>query len=92
MLSVLKFILSHSLCNSLSHVTCYDQVDLMTFGFEFCPRCRVIDCMVVKSPPKPPSMPGWGEVGPYFDRCIRKSQVDVAVIAKVSALPDDCLL
>ena len=42
----------------------------MTFEKEFCPTCGVIDCMVVKSPPMPPPLPGWGEVGPYFDRCI----------------------
>ena len=32
--------------------------------------CRVIDSKVVKSPPMPPPVPRWGEVGHYFDRCI----------------------
>ena len=44
--------------------------DLTTFEHGFCSTCGVIDCMVVKSPPMPPPVPGWGEVGPYFDRCI----------------------
>ena len=43
----------------------------MTFELGFYPKCGVIDCMVVKSPPMAPPVPGWGEVGPYFDRCIR---------------------
>ena len=44
---------------------CY-LVDLMTFESKLCPKYVVFDCMVIKSPP----MPGWWEVGPYFDRCI----------------------
>ena len=42
----------------------------MTFERGFCPTCGVIDGKVVKSPPMPPPVPGWGEVGPNFDRCI----------------------
>ena len=38
----------------------------MTFERGFCPTCGVIDGKMVKSPP----VPGWGEVGPNFDRCI----------------------
>ena len=44
----------------------------MTFERGFCPTCGVIDGKVVKSPPMPPPVPGWGEVGPNFDRCIIK--------------------
>ena len=42
----------------------------MTFERGFCPTCGVIDGKVVKSPPMLPPVPGWGEVGPNFDRCI----------------------
>ena len=43
----------------------------MTFSERgFCPTCGVIDGKVVKSPPMPPPVPGWGEVGANFDRCI----------------------
>ena len=48
----------------------YEMGDLTTFERGFCPRCGVIDCKVVKSPPMPPPVLGWGKVGHYFDRCI----------------------
>ena len=37
--------------------------DLMTFDLGFCPKHRVIDCMVVKSLPMAPSVFGWGGGG-----------------------------
>ena len=43
---------------------------LMTFESENCLVSGDVDRGVVKSPPKSPSMPGWWEVGPNFDRCI----------------------
>ena len=42
------------------------QRNLTTFDCRFPPY---IDSKVVKSPP----VPGWGEVGHYFDRCIREA-------------------
>ena len=42
----------------------------MTFELGFCPTCRVVDCKVVISLPIPLPVPGWGEVGPYFDKYI----------------------
>ena len=46
------------------------QGDLTTFDRQICPACRIIDNKVVKSPPIPPLVPGWGEVGHYFVLCI----------------------
>ena len=61
----------HIACSYHEYVADVHQTgDLMTFELEFCPKSGVIDCKVVKSPPMTPSVPGWGEVGPYFDRCI----------------------
>ena len=37
--------------------------DLMTFELRFCPKCGVIDRMVVKSPPIAPPVLGWGGGG-----------------------------
>ena len=48
------------------------QGDLTTFDSQFCPACRIINNKVVKSPPVPPPVPGWGEVGHYFDKYINK--------------------
>ena len=53
----------------------------MTFERGFCPTCGVIDGKVVKSPPMPPPVPGWGEVGPNFDRCIMAQAVSYNIAA-----------
>ena len=56
----------------LSLLPCLElyPVYLMTFESENCLVSGDVDRGVVKSPPKSPSMPGWWEVGPNFDRCI----------------------
>ena len=60
---------------------------LMTFESENCLVSGDVDRGVVKSPPKSPSMPGWWEVGPNFDRCISKVFDQVVLLGEVHQAP-----